>query len=60
MKTNKDTIREHLEYHLLSTHQEGNVSLWNLMGYCIGYYGSIDMDVMEAIMELYKEGWVHD
>lgn len=60
MNGNQRMIRMHLERHLIDTDQKGNSSVWNLMGYCIGYYGAIDRDVMNVIMKLHKEGWVHD
>ena len=58
MPTNKDTIRMHLERHLIETEQKGNLSAYALSGYCEGYYGELTLEMIDVIMELIREGWV--
>lgn len=56
--TNKEIIRMHLEEFLYETDQRGNLSMWGLMGYCIGYYGSIDADILDVVHDMVCEGVV--
>lgn len=50
--TNKDTIVMHLETHLQETGQEAK---WNyLLSYCLGYYGEITQDHIQAVMEIVR------
>ena len=57
MLTNKDLIRDHLEKHLIETHQWGNATWHHAMGFCIGYYaGQISTDHIMAIMDLEESG----
>lgn len=58
MPTNKEMIRQHLEAFLDETQQRGNLSMWGLMGYCIGYYGSIDSDILDVVHEMVWVGAV--
>ena len=32
----------------------------DLVSYCIGYYGSVDSDVMDAIMQLYINDFIDE
>ena len=55
MPTNRDLIRMHLEEFI----RENPVQTWaTLLGYCIGYYGAIDMDHIMVVNALQREGRV--
>lgn len=53
MPTNRDIIRMHLE-DIIDTYP--NQTWYSLMGYCIGYYDKIDMDIIWVIHCLQLEG----
>lgn len=55
MMSNRDLIRMHLEDFL----QEQRVleeNWYTLLGYCLGYYGFIDTDILAVVRELQREG----
>lgn len=58
MKTNKDTIREHLEQYCYET--AGNdhyIPGWDeVLAYCSGYYGEVTLDMIQVVRELQREG----
>ena len=52
MPTNKDLIRMHLEQFIIEFPDQS----WDsLLAYCIGYYGTIDMDILEVVTRLQAE-----
>lgn len=58
MNDNAIAIRMHLEYYLWTeTKQAGNISLWALLSYCLGYYGEINNDILTAVRSMDGEGW---
>lgn len=56
MPSNAEVIQMHLEEMLRETGQRGKVTWSAVMGYCIGYYGTITLDHVTAIMELERTG----
>ena len=54
--TNAETIQHHLHHFLLETGQYGEVSIYAVLGYCLGYYETITMDHLLAIQELERIG----
>ena len=51
--TNKDLIRMHLEEFI----KEYPGQSWgSLLAYCIGYYKTIDYDILFVVRDLHKEG----
>ena len=55
MLTNKDIIRMHLDSFI---HDYPDQTWASLLGYCLGYYGNIDMDMLSVVLELQLEGKV--
>lgn len=53
MPDNKEIIRMHLEHFI---QREKDQSWYSLLGYCIGYYGTIDMDILSVVHDLQWDG----
>ena len=51
--TNRDIIRMHLEEFM---REYPDQTIFTLLGYCVGYYGSVDMDILFVVDTLHKEG----
>lgn len=52
MPTNKDLIRMHLEEWLTETKQEGFATCRDAIAFCLGYYGYVDMDIIDVISDM--------
>lgn len=53
MPTNKELIRMHLEEMIRDYPDQ---TWYSLLGYCIGYYEKIDMDILWVVRCLQAEG----
>lgn len=52
MVTNKDLIRMHLEEWLIVTEQDGAATWRDGLAFCLGYYGFIDTDIIDVIVDM--------
>lgn len=54
--SNKSIILCHLYEYIRETDSYGKIDWSDVMAFCVGYYGTITIDIIQAVMELERTG----
>lgn len=61
--TNKETIRMHLLYYIqydCMSCGHYKPDWFEVLSYCLGYYGKVDRDILLVVRELQRAGFILD